>query len=272
MNSATELENYLNFYWQQYQQRTLSKGDVVSIFLILYNELFPTPHWLNYNPDRRLTTRPLRSSFSPKDDPYFSAHPILKKAKTEYTLGMFMNQCLFKKETLRSNLGLMHIYTHPESIHILDYIPTPMQILEMQAAGYRCVTLLRSPNWFDFTFDHKRNLRDFVIHDLEHIWQMFEHSALTASQVSFSQQLLGLTQAGSFDFLLNDEKFAGEFNYIISDMNTHPAHTYATLKSLVIRQKSHGQTRLSTAQEQEIIDIMQHFDGLVTSAQCAPQP
>lgn len=152
-----------------------------------------------------------------------------------------MNQSLFKKETLRSSQGLVHIFAQPETVKILDYIPTPIQLLEMQAQGFRCVTLLRTQNWFGHSFDHKRNLRDFVIHDLEHIWQMFENPQLTRQQIQFSKKLYELTIAGEFDSLRNDPIFSSEFNYIISDMNTHPAHMFATLKSLIQRQKTQSQ-------------------------------
>ena len=259
-----ELESQLNEFWLQYQNNQMTKGDIVSIFLMLYHELFPVRNWLNYCPKRQHSSQQLNSFFVPKLCPLFAAHPFFKKVPAESLMGSVMNQSVFKNETLRSNLGLVHLYTHPETVLILDYIPTPMQILEMQVAGQRCVTLLRTSNWFGYTFDHKRNLRDFVIHDLEHIWQMFEKKQLTNSQVSFSRQLLELINAGSFDFLVNDKVFSSEFNYIISDMNTHPAHAYATLRSLVMRQKNSGKTGPSHKAEQETNTIMEHFDDLVT--------
>lgn len=156
-----------------------------------------------------------------------------------------MNQSVFKKETLRSSQGLVHIFSQPHTVKILDYMPTPIELLEMQAQGFRCVTLLRTQDWFRFTFEHKRNLRDFVIHDLEHIWQMFENPQLTQQQIQFSKKLYELTIAGEFDTLRNDPQFSAEFNYIISDMNTHPAHMFATLKSLVQRQKTQSEDILN---------------------------
>ena len=106
-----------------------------------------------------------------------------------------------------------------------------------------------------------------MIHDLEHIWQMFEKPDLQAAQIEFSIRLFNLINTGQFDFLLQDSVFSKEFNYVMSDMNTHPAHSYATLKSLITRQKNQlsGSSKNSSASalESEISDIMQHFDSLV---------
>lgn len=246
------LEYRLNKFWKQFQDGLLSKGDIISLFLLSYCELFPTKNWLCWSSTRQHSKQPIQSSFFPKKETVWSETTIFKKVPVEFSLGQIINQSVFRKETLRANLGLVHVYTQPETIKILDYIPTPIQMLEIQAHGFRCVTLLRDPVWFQHIFEHNRNIRDFVIHDLEHIWQMFEHSDMTQQQTQFSKKLFELTVTGQFDELRNDPQFAGEFNYIISDMNTHPAHMYATLKSLINRQKSLSE------------DILSHFKGLVS--------
>lgn len=268
MPDSQILENQLNHYWSLYIQGQLSKGDIVGLFLILYDVLFPTKDWLQYTASRQLTTQPIQSFIYPKKKAEFKDHPFFRKVGANETLGSALNHCLFKKETLRSSCGLMHIYANPDSVQILDYIPTPLQILEMQTRGQRCVTLLRTKKWFDYTFDHRRNLRDFVIHDLEHLWQMFENPNLTRAQIQFSQQLWQMNSQGSFDFLTKDPHFSKEFNYIISDMNTHPAHTYVTLKSLLTRQRikalSLTASWLPPEEELKIQDIMQHFESLTS--------
>ena len=235
------LEYRLESLWNQFQTGVLSKGDIVSLYLISCNELFPTPNWLVWSPTRKHSALKLESFLHPKHSTSWARHEFFKKTPQDSSLGQIMNQSLFKKETLRSSQGLVHIFTHPDTVKIIDYIPTPRELLKMQAEGRRCVTLLRSQNWFHHQFDHRRNMRDFIIHDLEHIWQMFENPAMTALQIQFSKILFEMTENGHFDFLINDPHFSAEFNYIISDMNTHPAHMYATLKSLILRQKSKDQ-------------------------------
>jgi len=236
-----KLEHRLETLWNQFQKGLLSKGDIVSLYVLSYFDLFPVDNWLCWSRTRSHSLQPLHSSFFPKQHEEWCKFSLIKKIPAEQSLGQIMNQSLFKKETLRSSQGLVHIFVQPETVKILDYIPTPIQMLEMQAQGFRCVTLLRAQNWFRHSFDHKRNLRDFVIHDLEHIWQMFENPQLTWQQIQFSKKLYELTIAGEFDSLRNDPNFSGEFNYIISDMNTHPAHMFATLKSLIQRQKIQSQ-------------------------------
>lgn len=245
MDEFQKLEHRLEKLWNQYQQGLLSKGDIVSLYLLAYNNLFPVDNWLSWSRTRAHTSQTLQSSFFPKQNVEWTTCALIKKIPAAYSLGQIMNQSVFKKETLRSSQGLVHIFAQPETVKILDYIPTPLRLLEMQAQGFRCITLLRTRNWFGHSFDHKRNLRDFVIHDLEHIWQMFENPQLTEQQIQFSKKLYELTMAGKFDTLRNDPDFSGEFNYIISDMNTHPAHMFATLKSLIQRQKTQPQNVLN---------------------------
>ncbi|GEM_PF-5742360 len=239
------LEDTLEDLWSQFQLGALSKGDVVSLFLISLNEIFPIPNWLVWSRSREHSFQNIESFFYPKKHPSWERHLFFKKVPTESSLGEIMNQSLFKKETLRSSQGLVHIFNQPQTIHVLDYVPTPRELLKMQSEGMRCVTLLRSRNWFEHTFEHRRNLRDFIIHDLEHIWQMFEHPEMTSQQIQFSKKLYEMTENGQFDFLINDPQHVAEFNYIISDMNTHPAHMYATLKSLILRQKIQTQEILT---------------------------
>lgn len=248
-NSETQLAQRLENLWNLFLLGGISSGDVVSLYLLCYCDLFPEKNWLNWSPLRRHSPGPIKSCFFPKEDDFWSQHLFFKKIPSAFSLGQIMNQSVFKKETLRASQGLVHIYTQPETIKILDYIPTPLQLLEMQAHGFRCVTLLRDSRWFKHTFDHKRNLRDFVIHDLEHIWQMFENPEMTRQQIQFSRKLYELTTAGLLDELQNDPCFSHEFNYIISDMNTHPAHMFATLKSLILRQKTQSQDVLKQFQE-----------------------
>lgn len=249
-----QLELKLNHYWTDYQAGHLTKGDVVSLFMIAYNELFPVENWLSWSPTRKHSDRPLYSKVIPRKHPDLESHPFFKKITESKTLGSYLNQSTLKKETLRAAQGLIHVYADPDTIQILDYIPTPIQVLEMQSNGFRCVTLLRTKEWFYHQFDHKRNIRDFVIHDLEHIWQMFEDPKMTAAQILFSSQLLELVKQGQFNFLETHPEHSKEFNYIMSDMNTHPAHMHATLKSLLQRSKN------------EIhLPLMKHFDPLLQS-------
>ncbi|MBL7543460.1 MAG: hypothetical protein JNL11_06565 [Bdellovibrionaceae bacterium] len=257
------LEKQLNDYWNDFQHNKISKGDLVSLYLLAYHHLFPTPHWLSWNASRKHTLNDIPSYVFPKNDTHWKEHPCFQRIPATLSLGQIMNQSVFKKETLRSNLGLMHVYCHPQTVHLLDYIPSPIELLEMQANGYRCVTLLRTKVWFHHQFDHRRNLRDFVIHDLEHIWQMFENPTLTKAQVRFSNQLLELTRKGHFDFIRTHAEFTKEFDYIISDMNTHPAHTYATLKSLVLRTKNAKYFSPFHATSHEIQSVMQPLDAFI---------
>lgn len=104
--------------------------------------------------------------------------------------------------------------------------PSPEELLQIQANGQRVVSLLPE---FDFsakiTID-KDNL-EFTIHDLEHAAKYFSDKELQKSQQSQFQKFTDLAKEQELQSLIvNDPLYKKDWHYLISDMNTAPAHSW----------------------------------------------
>jgi hypothetical protein len=113
-------------------------------------------------------------------------------------------------------------------------IPSPLDVLHMQAAGRRPVTVVA---------DYPRALRPvltkadgcaFLVHDLEHAYKFCHDSRLHEGQRHFFGLLLKAVNAGLFETYRADPVFAGQFDYLSSDMNTHPVHSLRFLVAVLI--------------------------------------
>lgn len=120
------------------------------------------------------------------------------------------------------------------SLQLSQRIPSPAEVLRMQAAGTRPVTVLA---------DYSRAVRPvlgkadgfaFLIHDLEHAYKFFHDPELHAAQRRFFRLLLAAVEAGWFEAYRADPVFAGKFDYLISDMNTHPVHGLRYLSAVLV--------------------------------------
>lgn len=114
-------------------------------------------------------------------------------------------------------------------LKLLNYKPSPLELLKMQVQGFRCVSLL-SEDWGAF-IDQERDVFSFVIHDLIHADHFFSQPQLFELQKYFYREILQLTERGFFDRATMTENSKNLIEYICSDMNSHPVHLYKTLKA-----------------------------------------
>ncbi len=125
---------------------------------------------------------------------------------------------------------------HREISLVLTFTkPTPLQVLEFQSRGQRVVSLLlQQDEILDFE-DHGRDFVSFLIHDLVHASHFFtKDSAEFQRQVVFSNWMKALILNGTGEKIISQSPRAQEqFEYLISDMNTHTWHLVKTLKSLL---------------------------------------
>lgn len=110
--------------------------------------------------------------------------------------------------------------------------PTPHEMLAMQAEGRRVVTLFTDPADQDRKIGRHAGAYEFCLHDLEHAEKFF--GGETQGQIRFFQWLSHSLQAGLFQELIEDPQFAGELDYLMADMNSHPVHLMKYLKAIAI--------------------------------------
>lgn len=115
-----------------------------------------------------------------------------------------------------------------------EEVPEALSLLAYQAAGTRVVTVIIDPVRRHLPIMHKPDAFAFLIHDLEHAYQFFHHPNLHQQQRAFYISLQRWVQQGWFDGCRSDPAFNDKFNYLMSDMNTHPAHSVSYLRAIVI--------------------------------------
>ncbi|MCB0370774.1 MAG: hypothetical protein KDD45_15455 [Bdellovibrionales bacterium] len=226
----------LNNYWTLFQQEKISPQDIAALsFLSYYHFLSTSPSFYQLQKHEHLPNNNEIKSYSMASDPFILNILALSPTKNApMNLYELFNRITFKGVKLVAIKALCLWYQQKFTLEVVDYIPSPLDILKMQAQGRRCISILRTPKALVQRFDHNRNVQQFLVHDLEHAWQMFSSSESSIAQTQVSQKLLNLYYSGKIDFLFENEATTKSINYIFSDMNTHPQHTLLSLKSVLL--------------------------------------
>ena len=127
-------------------------------------------------------------------------------------------------------------------LRLMTRIPKPREVLHLQARGRRVVTLIDLPR-AAFPVLHKADGFEFLVHDLEHAWKFCHDPEQHQLQRRFFGCLEQALEAGLFDSCLGDATFAERFDYLISDMNTHPVHGLAYCRAVLIEHLLHRESK-----------------------------
>ncbi len=146
---------------------------------------------------------------------------------------------MFCKRSLRSiplsvqkGLALWH---RQDCLKLCEHIPSPSEVLQMQNLGVRCISVLTDPNHMRSFVEEGRDVLGFVVHDLIHADHFFSDPVQAQAQIQFSKYLQRLHALPLIQQKLQqDIEFMGEWNYLISDMNSVPLHLFKTLKAIML--------------------------------------
>lgn len=147
---------------------------------------------------------------------------------------------------------------------LLTRIPSPRDVLDMQTQGTRPVTVINDfPRAIQPVLS-KANGFQFLVHDLEHAWKFCHDATQHQAQRHFFRLLQRAHDADLFATYLHDAVFTEKFDYLISDMNTHPVHGlryfHAVLVECLLRQEGKSlREPLSPAAKQEIIQLIRQL-------------
>lgn len=133
-----------------------------------------------------------------------------------------------------SHLGLTGWLQGRYPLRLIEQIPSPAQMLDIQCEGQRYVTWLKEPKWQNAKIGRHQGAYEFLLHDLEHAHKFFGDPASHRGQVLFFRKIRDAIQNGFFDGIYIDETFRTDFDYLISDMNSHPVHLLKYLKAIVL--------------------------------------
>lgn len=120
-------------------------------------------------------------------------------------------------------------------LRLLLTLPTPEEVLHMQAGGERCISMLIQKEQIVDFVEEGRDVLGFIVHDLIHADHFFADSEKARTQISFSQKLLQIQSFPQIrQMMTEDAVFEKEFHYLMSDMNSVPLHLLKTLKAVFL--------------------------------------
>lgn len=146
----------------------------------------------------------------------------------------YLNRYSFREITSNVSTTLTAWLQNHWSLAVYDHIPSPTEVLGMQAKGSRPVTVLASYPRLLQPVLNKADAFAFMVHDLEHAYKFFCDDRLNKGQRAFFFMIERAGRQGLFDAYLEDPEFARGFDYLISDMNTHMIHSLHYLRAILI--------------------------------------
>lgn len=140
---------------------------------------------------------------------------------------------------------------NPERLTFSEDVFDPWDVVRLQCDGRRCVTVFTDRQSWVEPATREKDPVAFLIHDLVHAQRFFLGPIPLSQQIEASRAILRARSDGLLAGLETDER-AG-LDYVISDMNTHPAHQVQGLAALELRRRKRerGVARLTSEDERE---------------------
>lgn len=191
-------------------------------------------HWQIVSHGRAFASRRSKRGDRPDAASWLAAVESVAGAELSDRLLGFLDGFQFRGVRPAVPVALREWLTGRWALEMRDDVPSPWEILRAQARGRRMVTAItRFPRMLEPVLG-KSNAFAFFLHDLEHAHKYFDSPGLFRSQLALFQALEAAVAIGVFEPYTADPLFAPKFQYLISDMNTHPEHAYQYLRAILI--------------------------------------
>jgi hypothetical protein len=183
-------------------------------------------------------------SNKPFNSDFLSSRPIKPMA---VALGIKWPQVLSDEISFYEFIQLVKIKSVPDSVFwslnfiinnkqlfiITQQIPTPYELLSIQARGQRVLTFDDNFQiWPELNYGH-RDVLSFWLHDLIHAAEFFQDRNKMRQQIFIYRWIELLMNLNVFSEFLLHCKNRIRFEYLISDMNSHPLHLLKTLRAIL---------------------------------------
>lgn len=207
-----------------YASAKISQADFTAIYIVLYLSHRYPGTWLGSKtsdtkiPGIKISTLPLKFEKN-----------IQARLQNVDTLPEIFSQFALKSTPLSVNRALLKWWEGSYGLELMFRIPSPLEVLEQQRFGRRCVTTVTDKRIEKYILG-ERDALSFTMHDLIHADHFYHHNESYEGQLGF----YGLLYKTYGDFDLSHEEFAREFEYLIADMNAYPIHLLKCLKSAMI--------------------------------------
>ncbi len=224
-------------------------------------------HWQVSSHGKRFASRRYKGDRRPDADLWLEESSALDQRQTrEYLRGVFERYQFFG---VIGNVpvALAAWLRMDWPLTLCEHIPTSTEVLRMQVAGTRPVTVLSAwPRMLNPVLS-KPNAFAFMIHDLEHAWKFFHDPDMHRQQREFFRLLFSALAEGHFDAYLHDSVFSAKLDYLISDMNTHTMHAAQFLRAILVeyhlrREDLHHPSQLTKMARDEVSAVMASLLGV----------
>lgn len=217
------------------QSTQLSPFEFCTLYVILFLRLKHPKNWLQRK------SHLITPSFSRKIEDLIPSEFALNEWEKNKLSGvtfddLFLNFNL-KGIPLATNTTMLKWSQDLWPICLLHHIPSPRELLKMQANGSRCITLIVNPDEITKMVLQSRDPLSFVIHDLDHANNFFSNANTHLGQIGFLQLVDAIYDLPELNKNLKENShFKEEINYVASDMNAYVIHMFKCFKSAIDRQ------------------------------------
>ena len=145
----------------------------------------------------------------------------------------FWGKTLLRGIPAKVNRTLINWHLGHYNLELIHHVPTASEMLKAQAEGKRFVTLFNKDSEWQQNIIHERDHFSFLIHDLIHAHEFFSDEQLKIEQINFYRML-----QNNYHTLKNlsvEAEFHTSLDYLIADMNSHPAHLQSYFQGLLKR-------------------------------------
>jgi hypothetical protein len=172
----------------------------------------------------------------------FEGSPIVipSKLSGEINIFDFLNSHRIKALPESCFRSLCYMKTGRYPLSLSSGVISPFDLLKIQLRGERIVSMDEDfESWPEREYSG-RDYLGFILHDLIHADHFFFEPKHRDGQLGFYRFVNGFINEQSLISLLESSSpnligFRGGFEYIISDMNSHPLHLFQTLHSLLFK-------------------------------------
>ncbi len=207
-----------------YALGNLSAPDFTAAYVITYlSHRFPTT-WPGATRElQRVPGIPWREL------PFSFEEKVERRLKGLETLPEILANFALRSTPLAVNRALLNWHQGRYPLELMFRIPRPQEVLRQQTQGRRCVTAITDARVSSYILG-ERDALSFTMHDLIHADHFYFDNHCYEGQLGF----YGLMERTLGYFDLSHEKFAAEFEYVISDMNAYAIHLLKCLKSAMV--------------------------------------
>lgn len=155
----------------------------------------------------------------------------------EISVYEFLNSVKIKSVPEKIFWSLNFLLLNKNLFVISKVAPTPYELLKIQARGQRIITYEENFSlWAQLNYEH-RDVLSFWFHDLIHAAEFFQNEEQKKHQVNFYRWIEELSSNSSREVwlrhFLSVDRHRSKFEYLISDMNSHPLHLIKTFRAIL---------------------------------------